>query len=95
MVVIIIIIIIIIIIPFHSIQVNPSISQKSLMVARPYPSTQTCKGAHRIIYYLELGNNHYQSNTLYKPDFIKLGGYVHQHIEYTLFILCLLLNITP
>ncbi len=33
----------------NPIQVNPSISKKSLMVARPSPIIKTSKGAHRII----------------------------------------------
>ena len=42
-------------IPFHSIpfRVTHLSQKKSLMVARPYPSKQTCKGAQSVIYIME------------------------------------------
>jgi hypothetical protein len=50
-------------IPFHSIQGNPSISKKSLMVARPYPSKQTRKGAQSIMYIMEPMDHITKENT--------------------------------
>ncbi len=71
----------------NPIRVNPSISKKSLMVARPSPIITTSKGAHRIIT-INMERYHFINN--------KKGVHMHQHIQYHPYcMLCFVLTLFP